>query len=101
MASLLGFPRVGFVVPRYRHSAVERNRLKRRLRELVRIELLHRLPSSDVVLRVIPAAYDRDFAALEREMRLLAVQLGRVALPTSHGRPAGDREPGGGTGSPT
>ena len=27
---------MGFIVPRYKHSAVDRNRLKRRLRELVR-----------------------------------------------------------------
>ena len=33
-------PRVGIVVPRHQHSAVDRNRLKRRLRELVRLELL-------------------------------------------------------------
>ena len=40
IASLRAFPRVGFVVPRYKHSAVDRNRLKRRLRELASLELL-------------------------------------------------------------
>jgi len=38
--SALPHARVGFVVPKYGHSSVERNRLKRRLRELVRTRLL-------------------------------------------------------------
>ncbi|MDQ6611396.1 MAG: ribonuclease P protein component, partial [Gemmatimonadota bacterium] len=40
IASLHALARVGVVVPRYGHSAVDRNRLKRRLRELIRVELL-------------------------------------------------------------
>ena len=40
-AGILGgpLPRVGIIVPRHRQSAVARNRLKRRLRELVRLRL--------------------------------------------------------------
>jgi RNase P protein component len=49
LASPLDCPRVGIVVPRHQHTAVDRNQLKRRLRELVRVELL---PS----LRALPAA---------------------------------------------
>lgn len=40
MLSPLPHARVGFVVPKYGHSSVDRNRLKRRLRELVRTRLL-------------------------------------------------------------
>ena len=40
MLSTCPHARVGFVVPKYGHSSVERNRLKRRLRELVRRRLL-------------------------------------------------------------
>jgi RNase P protein component len=40
MISTLPHARAGFVVPKYGHSSVERNRLKRRLRELVRTRLL-------------------------------------------------------------
>jgi len=77
VASLQPFPRVGFVVPRYRHSAVARNRVKRRLRELARLELLGALeamaqggtPALDVVVRALPAAYERDHAALRAEVR--------------------------------
>ena len=35
LASPFSHPRVGIVVPRHRQSAVDRNRLKRRIRELV------------------------------------------------------------------
>jgi ribonuclease P protein component len=78
-ASLHAFGRVGFVVPRYRQSAVKRNRLKRRLRELVRIELLPDLPTLDVVLRVVPQAYQRDFATLRREILQLKTRLADLA----------------------
>jgi ribonuclease P protein component len=61
-------PRVGFVVPRYKHSAVDRNRLKRRLRELVRVWVLPELPPLDVVVRVLPVAYTRSFDALRAEL---------------------------------
>ncbi len=70
-ASLQAFPRVGFVVPRYKHSAVDRNTVKRRLRELVRLHMLDPLqarPPLDVVIRAFPSAYDRDFDALRSEL---------------------------------
>ena len=57
------------IVPRHRHTAVARNRLKRRLRELVRTQLLPAAPpllarrfevvtepSRMIVLAVTPAA---------------------------------------------
>lgn len=80
-ASLRAFVRVGVVVPRYKHSAVARNRLKRRLKELVRLEWLPILPPMDVVLRVIPPAYERDFDALRGEMRQAGQRLARLPLP--------------------
>jgi ribonuclease P protein component len=67
---------VGFIVPRYRHSAVDRNRLKRRLRELVRIELLPTLGARDVVVRATPQAYRLEFDALRRELLQLRDRLG-------------------------
>lgn len=77
-ASLHASVRVGLVVPRYKHSAVDRNKLKRRLRELVRLEWLPLLPAIDVVVRVIPPAYDRDFDALRAEVRQAAEKLLRT-----------------------
>lgn len=81
IASLRAFARVGVVVPRYKHSAVARNRLKRRLRELVRLEWLPMLPAMDVVVRAIPPAYERDFDGLRSEMRQAGQRLARLALP--------------------
>ncbi len=77
-ASLLPFPRVGFVVPRYRQTAVARNRLKRRLRELVREYVLPTAPPYDAVFRVAPSAYHRSFEALRDEVRYLAARLARL-----------------------
>ena len=78
-ASLHASGRVGFIVPRYRHSAVDRNRLKRRLRELVRLELLPSLGARDVVLRAAPKAYRLEFAALQREMHQLRERLAELS----------------------
>jgi ribonuclease P protein component len=78
VASPLGHPRVGVVVPRYSRSAVDRNRLKRRLRELVRTRLLPVLASVDVVIRARPDAYAASFAALGDAVDRAAVQLPRL-----------------------
>lgn len=44
-------------MPRFRSTAVARNRLRRRLREAVRRKILPRLPALDVVVRSRPDAY--------------------------------------------
>jgi ribonuclease P protein component len=88
IASLRASARVGVVVPRYKHSAVARNRLKRRLRELVRLEWLPRLPVMDVVIKAIPPAYERDYDALRDEMRQAVDRLSRITLPTAAVVPA-------------
>lgn len=68
VASLLHHPRVGFVVPKHGRSIVERNRLKRRLREIVRLNILQRIPFVDMVVHARPEAYAASFASLEREL---------------------------------
>jgi ribonuclease P protein component len=78
IASPLGHPRVGVVVPRYSRSAVDRNRLKRRLRELVRTCLLPAAPSVDVAIRTRPDAYTASFEALEADIKRTTEQLGRL-----------------------
>jgi len=70
LASLRRLPRVGVIVPRHRHSAVARNLVKRRLRELIRRSLWPTLlahPPHDVVVRAAPAAYGATMAALETD----------------------------------
>jgi ribonuclease P protein component len=77
-ASLHAFPRVGFVVPKYKHSGVARNLVKRRLREIVRqqtLALLQPHAPLDVVVRVFPSAYDRDYTALHDELGQAVQQL--------------------------
>jgi ribonuclease P protein component len=70
-----GASRVGFVVPKYKRSAVDRNRLKRRLRELVRTRFLPawrdsetKTPDIDVVVRALPSAYQITMAELTRRI---------------------------------
>jgi ribonuclease P protein component len=63
-ASLLLYPRAGIVVPKHRRKIVERNQVKRRLRELVRIMLLPGLAGIDILIRAKPEAYDSSFAQL-------------------------------------
>jgi len=66
-----GHPRVGIVVPRYRQTAVARNRLRRRLRELVRRRVLGSLGSIDLVVRARPEAYRATFVDLAKELETL------------------------------
>ena len=68
VASPLFHPRVGFVVPKYSYSAVDRNRLKRRLREIVRTSVLAVLPPVDVVIKARPNAYGAHFSTLTEEL---------------------------------
>ncbi|MEO7362509.1 MAG: ribonuclease P protein component [Gemmatimonadaceae bacterium] len=75
VASLHACGRVGIIVPKYGHSSVDRNKVKRRLRELVRLEVLPVLPTLDVVLRVAPRAYTRKFDELREEVRKWTHQL--------------------------
>lgn len=82
LASLLRAHRVGVIVPRFKHSAVARNRLKRRLRELLRHEwtaLLAPLPPQDLVLRAGPAAYAADRARLRQDIQRLGARVVELA----------------------
>lgn len=70
--------RVGVVVPKYGKNSVERNLLKRRLKELVRIEVLpvlQSVPAIDLVIKTAPRAYTRTFDELREEVRKWTHQL--------------------------
>ena len=81
--------RVGIIVPRHKHSAVDRNRLKRRLRELVRTRLLPSLPSCHVVIRARAEAYDDDFATLARQLERAGREIARQVHPVNPGTTPG------------
>ncbi|HEX6133949.1 MAG TPA: ribonuclease P protein component [Longimicrobiales bacterium] len=71
-ASPVPHPRVGVVVPRHRHTIVERNRVKRRIREVLRREVLPRLAAcntnADVLVRARQAAYGVPYDELREEL---------------------------------
>jgi ribonuclease P protein component len=66
------FPRFGAVVPKHRHTIVERNRLRRRLREIGRREVLPGLRACgsrvDILVRARPEAYAASFAELRHAL---------------------------------
>jgi ribonuclease P protein component len=62
-------------VPKLKHSAVERNRLKRRLRELARVHVLSVCSAGDLVLLARGHTYQADFAELKAEMLGIAETL--------------------------
>jgi ribonuclease P protein component len=78
-ASLLLHPRVGVVVPKHRHRIVERNRVKRRLRELVRLALLPRLEGTDILIRAKPEAYDSSFGQLAGDLTAISEWASRIS----------------------
>jgi ribonuclease P protein component len=70
--SSFAFPRFGVVVPKHKRTAVERNLLKRRLREVLRKEVLPRLRNhsvpADVLVRARREAYTATFSQLQDEL---------------------------------
>jgi ribonuclease P protein component len=78
LKSALGHLRIGVLVPKYGHTAVRRNTLKRRLRELVRQRMLTLTESCDVVVRARREAYAADFAQLRQDVDGVASQLAKL-----------------------
>jgi ribonuclease P protein component len=70
-ASPSGICRIGFVVAKHGGGSVDRNRLKRRLRELARTRLLGRLAPVDLVIRTLPGARELAWGALLEEFATL------------------------------
>ena len=72
--------RVGFTVTRKNGTATERNRIRRRLRELVkRLDVISMRPHSDYVLVGRRAALSRDFATMLDDLRSALLRLDRQA----------------------
>jgi ribonuclease P protein component len=57
LSNALGHPRLAVIVPRYGATAVARNRLRRRLRERARRQVLTQLAALDLVVKARPEAY--------------------------------------------
>ena len=70
--------RVGFTVTKKNGTATERNRIRRRLRELVkRLDVISMRPHSDYVLVGRRAALNRDFATMLDDLRSALRRLDR------------------------
>lgn len=68
MDNTTGHPRMGLIVPKFQTSAVARNRLRRRLREIWRLELQPHQPAWDLVIKTRREAYDASFDALRADL---------------------------------
>jgi ribonuclease P protein component len=72
--------RVGFTVTKKNGTATERNRIRRRLRELVkRLDVITLRPHSDYVLVGRRVALNRDFATMLEDLRSALHRLDRQA----------------------
>src|ERR1700709_75013 len=74
--------RVGFTVTKKNGTATERNRIRRRLRELVkRLDVISMRPHSDYVLVGRRAALNLDFAAMLDDLHSALARLERQKPP--------------------
>ncbi len=85
--------RVGFTVTKKHGTATERNRIRRRLRELVkRLDVITMRPHSDYVLVGRRAALTRDFSTMLDDLRSALHRLDRqpsdLAAKNSAARPS-------------
>lgn len=79
----VGFSRIGFTVSRRVGGAVIRNRVKRRLREVMRRKLPTISRGYDLVLTARPGAADARVETLEQEVRTLLAQARLLIAETS------------------
>jgi ribonuclease P protein component len=63
-----GYPRLGLIVPKFQSTAVARNRLRRRLKEIWRRRLRGEVGPLDVVIRARREAYGAGFDQLRDEL---------------------------------
>ena len=79
LSSPVGRNRWGMIVPKHRHSIVERNLVKRRLREIGRTRVLPRLREQgltmDVLVRARREAYRVGFRTLRDELQAMTEDL--------------------------
>jgi ribonuclease P protein component len=73
--SLLSHSRVAVIVGKSGHRIVERNLLRRRLRELMRTRFIPVVKPVDCIVRATASAYDASFVDLTAEVEEIAVKL--------------------------
>ena len=80
--SLLSYARAAVIVGKHGHTIVERNQLRRRLRELVRLKILSAMKANDIIVRVFPSAYDSSFNQLSNEIDEVLAMLQQPSAET-------------------
>jgi ribonuclease P protein component len=79
LSSGVPFSRVGWVVPKHHRKVVDRNKVKRRLREIGRREILPRLGQCqvnlDLLIRARKEAYEANYRELRRELMEVTEEL--------------------------
>jgi ribonuclease P protein component len=63
-----GHPRLGLIVPKFQSSAVARNRLRRQLKEIWRLDLQAHQPAWDLVIRARRESYEASFGQLREQL---------------------------------
>jgi ribonuclease P protein component len=91
-ALLATTPRVGLTVPKAIGKAVDRNRIKRRMREAVRSQLPLLHAPVDVVLHPRRSVIDLDFAALKFEVATVFRAIQRAAAKASAPQPSAEED---------
>lgn len=64
------------ITPKHGHTSVERNRLRRRLKEAMRATLLTRPARTDYLVRALPRAYELDYGSLKANLEDLETRAG-------------------------
>jgi ribonuclease P protein component len=59
---------MGLIVPKFQSSAVARNRLRRRLSEIWRVDVRERQGARDLLVRTRKEAYEASFVDLRTEL---------------------------------
>jgi len=78
--SLLSYCRVAVIVGKYGHGIVERNQLRRRIRELARTRLIPFYEGLDLIIRAFPGAYVASFDQLGRDIDQIRTQLSAISV---------------------
>lgn len=68
MDNMTGHPRMGLIVPKFQSTAVARNRLRRRLLEVWRRQVMPRQGARDLLIRARREAYAASFDELRSEL---------------------------------
>ena len=86
-----GLTRIGFSVSRRVGGAVVRNRVKRRLREVIRRKLARIAPGYDLVITARPGAADARMETLEQDVEVLLARARLLIVDTAQYTQGTDR----------